>query len=113
MIKFDYEKEKAIMFTLDIKGGLQEYALSFLHIVNNAREYPNTIYKVQNTSSNVVHVTCPVKKRDEVKSYLLNFGEMLYETEVNRINIIPEFGSKEFDELYGGDCEVQFNVECD
>ena len=48
MIRYYHEKEKAFRISVELKGNTQEYALSFLHIWNNAREYPNMFYKVEN-----------------------------------------------------------------
>ena len=48
MIKYSHKKERATMFTLRIDKPVQEYALAFLHIVNNAKEYPDTIYDIKN-----------------------------------------------------------------
>ena len=48
MIKYYHKKEKATKISVELKSNTQEYALSFLHIWNNAREYPNTIAHVEN-----------------------------------------------------------------
>ena len=47
MIKYSHKKERATMFTLRIDKPVREYALDFLHIVNNAKEYPDIIYNVK------------------------------------------------------------------
>ena len=48
MVKYYHEKQKATQITVRLEGNTQEYALSLLHIINNAREYPNTIAHVEN-----------------------------------------------------------------
>lgn len=113
MVKYFHEKEKAIQITVRLDGNIQEYALSFLHIWNNAREYPNMFYKVQNNSGNSVHVTCNSKYADEIKEYLEQFGEILYTEEVNWIIISAQYDQKGWQELFGDDCEVEFTVEID
>jgi hypothetical protein len=110
-----YEKEKATMFTLRINKPVQEYALDFLNIFNNAREYPDTFYNVMNNSGDCVYVTCNTKRKDSVKEYLEEFGEILYEDIVNRIVITPELDSKTWNDIYADENvdEVQFEVEVD
>ena len=110
MIKYTHEKEKATMFTLDIKGDTQEYALAFLHIVNNAREFPDMLYKVENTPSNVVYVTCRTSDSESIKEYLSQFGEIKNEELINRFVISAEYDHNGWNELFADDCEVQFDI---
>ena len=110
-MKCYYEIEKATMFTLNINKPVQEYAMNFLHIINNAREFPNMFYEVRNNSGNSVYVTCRTKDKDSIKEYLEQFGEIMFEEIVNRVIIIPELDSKTYHEIYDGDIdEVQFVV---
>lgn len=46
--KFYFEKQEAIMLTVDLGSNLQGYAQAFLKLWNNAREYPDMIYKITN-----------------------------------------------------------------
>lgn len=114
MIKYYHKKEKAIQITVRLDGNVQEYALSFLHIWNNAREYPNKLYKVENISaSNDIFVTCNPNWEWEAKEYLEQFGEIRYTEEVNWFIISAEYDRKGWDELFGDDCEPYFSVEID
>lgn len=110
MIKYYHEKQKAIRFTLNIKGDVQEYALSLLHIINNAREYPNTIYKVENTPSNRVYVTCNPSRKESVRDYLKNFGEMEYEDEINWFVVKLDTDYYGYKELFDSDCDQDFTL---
>ena len=111
MINLFYEKEKATQITVNLEGDVQKYALSFLHIWNNAREYPNMFYKVENMSaSNKVFVTCRTEDAESIKEYLEQFGEITYTEEINRFVISAEYDSKGWKQLFGDDCEVEFAV---
>lgn len=110
MIVFKHQKEKAIKFTLKIEGNLQKYAMSFLHITNNARHYPNLVYKIENTSGDIVYVTCKSSASNEIEDYLKQFGTIISKEETSRIIIIPEFDAKGADELFGEECEPIFSV---
>lgn len=111
MIKYFHEKEKATRITVNLKGDIQQYALSFLHIWNNAREYPNMFYKVENNSGSDVIVTCRTKDADNIKEYLEQFGEVWHTEEINWFVISAEYDRKGWNELFGDDCEVDFTVE--
>ena len=114
MIKYFHEKEKAIQITVRLEGDVQKYALSFLHIWNNAREYPNIFYKVENISdSNDVFITCNPVDVEAVKDYLEQFGEIRYTEEINWFVISAEYDRKGWNELFGDDCEVEFTVNID
>lgn len=73
-IKFEGEMEEAVQFSLDIDKPVNEYAINLLVIINNAREYPKEFYKVENTRSNVILVTCPMESQECVKEFLEQFG---------------------------------------
>lgn len=114
MIKYCHEKEKAIQVTVRLEGDVQTYALSFLHIWNNAREYPRSFYKVENIAgSNNVIVTCNPADVENVKEYLENFGEIRYTEEINWFVIFADYDKAGWQELFGDDCEVDFTVEID
>ena len=114
MIKYYHEKEKAIQITVRLGGDIQKYAISFLHIWNNAREYPEIFYKVENMSaSNKVFVTCRTEDAEAVKEYLEQFGEITYTEEINWFVISAEYDRKGWVELFGDDCEAEFTVKID
>lgn len=114
MVKYFHEKQKAIQITVRLDGNVQEYAMSFLHIWNNAREFPNMFYKVENISgNNNVFVTCRPKDADSIKEYLEQFGEIRHMEEINWFVIHAEYDKNGWEELFGDDCEQDFTVEID
>ena len=114
MIKYCHKKEKAIQITVRLDGDIQEYALSFLHIWNNAREYPNKLYKVEKiNASNDIFVTCNPNCEREAIEYLEQFGDIRYTEEINWFVISAEYDRKGWEELFGDDCEVGFCVDID
>lgn len=113
MIKYSHKKEKAVQLTVCLEGDVQKYALSFLHIWNNAREYPEMFYKVENNSGNDVIVTCRPKDAERIKEYLEQFGEVWHEEEINWFVISAEYDRQGWKELFGDDCETDFAIEID
>ena len=113
MIKYSHKKERATMLTLRIDKPVQEYALAFLHIVNNAKEYPDTIYDIKNNYGNDIYVTFKTSEKKIVYSYLEQFGDIVNEEEVNRFIIYADFDKQGWDEFYGDEDidEVQFVVD--
>lgn len=111
MVKYSHNKEKAIEFTVNLGNDIQKYAMSFLHIFNNARDNKDIFYKVENLSgSNRIFVSCNPNDREAVKEYLSQFGEIVFEEEINRIVISAQYDSRGWEELFGDDCEVDFAV---
>ena len=114
MIKFTHDFEKAIRFCVDIEGDVQKYAMSFLHIFNNARENPDCFYKVENCYDNRVFVTCNMEYEDQAEDYLSQFGKIVYKADIRKINVYPVCAnSKDYDELYPDDCDTEFCVIAD
>ena len=111
MIKYAHEKQKAIRFTVAIEGDTQKYAMSFLHIFNNARENHDDIYKVENCYDNRVFVTVNPYCSKEAEEYLSQFGEIL-DTEEITLYIIGFGQGTNWDEAYSDD-EKEFILEWD
>lgn len=62
--------------TVDIKGNIEEYAQSFLHIFNNVRE-SNELLKIRNYyGDNCVTVYCEPDSKNALIKYLRAFGEI-------------------------------------
>lgn len=75
-VKLLTNKFEAYAVTVDVKGGIDEYAKSFLHIFNNVREFKKLI-KVENYyGSNDVTVYCELDVLENCIDYLKNFGEI-------------------------------------
>ena len=112
MIRYYANKEKAYMFTLDIDGDVQTYAMSFLSIFNNVRDNKDTFYRLENLSgTNLVFVTCDKGNREAVRKYLTQFGKITYEEDVDRFVIGADCDSKGYDYFFDTDREVQFDVD--
>ena len=109
MIKYAHEKQKAIRFTLRIEGNTEKYAMSFLHIFNNARENHDDIYKVENCYDDRVFVTVSPNVEKEAERYLSQFGEITYKEEVT-LYIIGFGAGTNWDEAYSDD-EQEFILE--
>ena len=109
MIKYAHEKQKAIRFTVRIEGDTQKYAVSFLHIFNNARENNDDIYKVENCYDNRVFVTVNPSCKDEAERYLSQFGEVT-DTEEITLYVIGFGAGSNWDEVYS-DEEKEFVLE--
>lgn len=67
--------------TVDVKGGTQEYAVSFLHIFNNVR-VSRQLYHIENHYDNRVTVYCSIDCKDDLTEYLSQFGEI---TSTNKV----------------------------
>lgn len=70
------EHGTAVRITARFEGKTQDYALAWLHLTNNAREYPNVFLKIYNTAGDRVIVVTPEKWRDSVKEYLTGLSGM-------------------------------------
>lgn len=69
--KVSFRREDAVLLTVDLTSPYMEgYAMAFLKLFNNAREYPDVLYKVFNQrESNLVFVICNMKHLERVKAF--------------------------------------------
>ena len=67
--KFRFERKQAIMLTVDFSGTTEEYALAWLKLTNNAREYSNMIWKIFNNTGNNVYVICKPESAETIKNF--------------------------------------------
>ena len=74
-LKMNVNQFEGLAVTVTVKGGIDEYAKSFLHIYNNVRE-SRELFKVENHYNNDVTVYCEEKTKDVLVKYLKNFGEI-------------------------------------
>lgn len=112
MLRFTHEKQKALLFTVSMQGNVEEYALNFLHIFNNVREYSYMFYSVKNNSGNDVFVTAKPEYKDEIKQYLEQFGEV-YIDEINLNKISAQYDYNGWKSLFDEDLDTEFFVEID
>ena len=64
-----FEKRDATMLTVDFSGSIEDYALAWLKLTNNAREYPDMIWRISNDKGNNVYVICNPKSAKAVKDF--------------------------------------------
>lgn len=75
-IKMNMFETEGFAVTVEIEGGIKEYAENFLHIFNNVRESKELI-KVRNYyDSNDVTVYCELDSKDVLIKYLKAFGKI-------------------------------------
>lgn len=67
--KISFERKEAVLLTVDFSGTIEGYALAWLKLTNNAREYSDMIWKVFNNSENEVYVICNPKHAKAVKEF--------------------------------------------
>lgn len=70
---------KAVKLSCSFEGSVQDYALAWLHLTNNAREYPKIFLKYYNNSGNGVTVITPEKYVEKMKDYLTGFNTGKFE----------------------------------
>jgi len=109
--KLTFVRKKAVLLTVEFKGTIEEYAMAWLKLTNNAREYSNMIWKIQNTSSNTVYVYCNPKSAEAVKDFCTGIVSFYHEEE-DKMNYVGEVvnetevivGVPTYD--YGSTCSV-------
>ena len=87
--KLTFVRKKAVLLTVEFKGTIEEYAMAWLKLTNNAREYSNMIWKIQNTSSNTVYVYCNPKSAEAVKDFCTGIISFYHE-EDKKMNYVGE-----------------------
>lgn len=73
-IKAKAKQGKAVKISATFKGSVENYALAWLHLTNNAREFPEIFLKHYNNSGNGVFVITPEKYVEKMKEYLTGFN---------------------------------------
>lgn len=71
--KMTFERRSAVLFTCEFNGPVEGYALAFLKLYNNAREYKDMILHVSNNSGNKVYVISTKKAQKAVHEFLDGF----------------------------------------
>lgn len=105
-VKVNVYELEGYAVTVDVEGGIKEYAESFLHIFNNVRE-SQELFKIKNYyDSNEITVYCELGSKDALIKYLKAFGEikgcekvLLYQMEEPEYNldeyydavVVPDF----------------------
>lgn len=79
--KLHIERKEAVMLTVDFSGKVEEYAMAWLKLTNNAREYGNMIWKIRNSKSDLVYVICNPKHAEQIKDFCTGIYRVWDETE--------------------------------
>ena len=61
-------------FRCEFHGSVEEYALMWLHLTNNVREYSNVFFHHANNYKNMVWISCLPCYENDVKEYLEGIG---------------------------------------
>lgn len=92
-------KGKAYRIEVELPHNIQQYALNFLQIYNNAR-VDNRILKLYNTSKNNIYVVVKESAKNDAVDWLEGYGEIKAVEEVKTITpMIPFYNDdSDFDE---------------
>lgn len=93
--KFDLIVHDAVCFKLKDSGAVEDYALRWLHLTNNTREYPSMIYKIWNTPD-YVYVLSTRGAHKTVHRYLQYLGYEIIEKSDEQV-IMPVFACDDDD----------------
>lgn len=66
---FNYEEEAGLTYRCNFKGTVPEYAIMYLNLTNNAREFKGVFRHIRNTSTNI-YITVPKIYRTDVEEFL-------------------------------------------
>lgn len=75
-VKVNAYETEGYAVTVEIEGGVREYAESFLHIFNNVRESKELVKVRNHYDSNDVTVYCELDSKDALVKYLKVFGKI-------------------------------------
>ena len=77
-----FEEIDGVCITADFSGKrVEDYAMAWLKLTNNAREFDDTILKIANNSGNAVYVYCPANREDIVREFLTDIITVTNRTE--------------------------------
>lgn len=78
-----FERKTAAVIIADFSAPVIEgYAMAWLKLCNNAREYKNIIWKIENDRNNNVYVWCNPDRKDEVVDFLTGIVNCYKDQEV-------------------------------
>lgn len=115
MVRLNYHKEKAVMFTVNMPSKVEDYALVFLQMFNSVREYPQMLYRIENNSGNSVFITCNPSYKGSVREWIESFDgvSIEYEERVDRFIVGAEYNVDGYNEIFEGKNDVQFYTNID
>lgn len=81
-----FERKRAAVIIADFSAPVIEgYAMAWLKLCNNAREYKSIIWKIENDRNNNVYVWCNPDRKDEVVDFLTGIVNCYKDQEVTSI----------------------------
>lgn len=81
-IRIKAKQGNAVRISATFMGSVENYALAWLHLTNNARENPGIFLKHYNNSGCSVFVVTPERFADQMKEYLLGFNSNDFKVEI-------------------------------
>ena len=108
--KISFERKEAVMLEVDFSGTIEEYAMAWLKLTNNAREYSNMIWKISNCRGNTVFVYCNPKSADVVKEFCTGIVSFYHKDE-DKIHLVGEVVKEE--EVEVGVPVYEYESTCD
>lgn len=99
-MKINFDKENGIQIVATFKGSVEDYAMMWLNLTNNARENREVFYKIENNYHNDIFVLTNEKDVDDVVDYLQRLGLEIKDKR-SCVAVIPyvEYGSCSDDEF--------------
>ena len=73
-MRIDFEKENGVQIIATFKGTVEEYAMMWLNLTNNARENKDSFYNIKNNYGNDIFVLTNEHDEDDVVDYLQRLG---------------------------------------
>ena len=93
---FEAKLEKAVQITVKFPENNMPYAMNWLKLTNNAREYCESFLKIENSAGRNVYVTCTKESAESVKDYLEWLGDIVDEREVYVCRPYPTRGAEDY-----------------
>lgn len=90
-----FERKRAAVITADFSAPVIEgYAMAWLKLCNNAREYKSIIWKIENDRNNNVYVWCNPNRKDEVVNFLTGIVNCYKDQEVTPIGKVIDISEE-------------------
>lgn len=97
---FEAKLEEAVQYTVVFPENNIPYAMNWLKLTNNAREYHESFLKIENNAGRCVFVTCTKESAENVKDYLEWLGDVIEEQKVYVCRPQGRFTDKVEDHLW-------------
>lgn len=90
-----FKRKRAAVITADFSAPVIEgYAMAWLKLCNNAREYKSIIWKIENDRNNNVYVWCNPNRKDEVVNFLTGIVNCYKDQEVTPIGKVIDISEE-------------------